>query len=569
MQLKQLLKSIWNIALALLMAATPLACDFAQLANQAIGPSIIINEVVTSNGDSLDDEVYGSPDWIELKNVSSNSVSLLGYRITDNIQKADKACILPDITLAPGAFLLLFATKEHETDTLSYEGGAICLGFSLKLAGENLALEDSNMQLVQELTVPELLRDVSYARREDGTYGFCGEPTPAAENTTTIYTALAEVPAKSEESAAELQYDPQQGIVFSEVSARNDSAIVCTGCEGCDWIELYNTTAEPISMENFVLTDDPDDYDKPNLNAVLPAKGYLLIQCCANNCDTSDGHVCVRMGVNRYGDHLYLFDTHGLLCAELLLPETLKKDMTYALDETGAYQFTITPTPNEANVITEYVEIPKPTEEPEPILTGLNSKVIISEVLPSNEYSLADRDGDRSDWVELYNTTGSDITLNGWYLSDSNNFYKWAFPENTVIPANGYLLVFLSGKESGGNELHASFSIAKGETLKLFNSADYTFDQLPIEAARDNVSVGRDTEGNVVYFGEPTPLSPNGHARSEADSLGFFQSDGLFISEVCAIHERGSNEDDWIELHNGSDAAITLDGCYLTDEVGS
>ncbi len=566
MQLKQLLKVISYIAMALLMAAMPLACDFVQLTNQAIGPNVVINEVVTSNGDSLEDEVYGSPDWIELKNVGSNPVSLLGYRITDNIQKADKAFILPDITLAPGEFLLLFATKEHETDTLSYEGGAICLGFSLKLAGENLALEDANMQLVQELTVAELLRDVSYARLDDGSYGFCGEPTPGAENSTTIYMSLADVPVKTEESAAELAYDPQQGIVFSEVSARNDSAIVCNGCEGCDWIELYNTTAEPISMENFALTDDPDDYDKPNLNAVIPANGYLLIQCCANNCDASDGHICVRMGVNRYGDHLYLFDVHGLLCAELLLPETLKKDMTYARDDTGAYQFTITPTPNEANVITEYVEIPKPTEEPEPTLTGLNSKVIISEVLPSNEYSLADRDGDRSDWVELYNTTGSDILLNGWYLSDSNNFYKWAFPEGTVIPANGYLLVFLSGKESSGKELHASFSIAKGETLKLFNSADYTFDQLPIEAARDNVSVGRDTEGNVVYFGEPTPLSPNGHARSEADSLGFFQSDGLFISEVCAIHERGSNEDDWIELHNGSDAAITLDGFYLTDD---
>ncbi|MDO4852311.1 MAG: lamin tail domain-containing protein, partial [Clostridia bacterium] len=116
MQLKQLLKSISYIAMALLMAAMPLACDFVQLTNQAIGPSIVINEVVTSNGDSLEDEVYGSPDWIELKNVGSNPVSLLGYRITDNIQKADKAFILPDITLAPGEFLLLFATKEHETD---------------------------------------------------------------------------------------------------------------------------------------------------------------------------------------------------------------------------------------------------------------------------------------------------------------------------------------------------------------------------------------------------------------------------------------------------------------------
>ncbi len=553
--------------MAVLCAASCFGCDLNQFTvPQNFGPSIVINEVVTSNGESYADDTFGSPDWIELKNIGSTPVSLLGYRVTDNIQNTEKACILPDVTLAPGAFLLLFATKEQKTDTLSYEDGPIFLGFSLKLAGENLALEDANMQLLQELTVPALERDVSYARKEDGSYGFCAETTPAAENLTEIFTTLAEVPHITED-VVEPVYSPQVGIVFSEISARNNEAVLCSGCSGCDWVELYNLTNSDISLDGFVLTDDPDDYDKPNLfGVILPANGYLVIRCCQNECDASDGHVCVRMGVSRYGDHVYLFDAHGLQCADLEFGETLKKDMTYARTPDNSYAFTITPTPGSENSITAYVEEPEPTEEPEPIFVGMNSPVIINEALPSNGYSIADRDGDRCDWVELYNRSENAVNLSGWYLTDSKDYYKWAFPDVT-IEAKGYLLVFLSGKENIEGELHATFSLSEGESLKLHNGNDNTYDLLPISAAKQNVSIGRDEAGEVVYYGEPTPLSPNGHPRKEADSFGFFQSDGVYISEVCAIHARGSNENDWIELHNGGREAVDLDGFFLTDDI--
>ena len=561
------IKKSFILLMAALCVASCFGCDLSALdIPQSLGPMIVFNEVVTSNGESYVDEVYGSPDWIELKNIGNTPVSLLGYRVTDNIQNTDKACLLPDITLAAGECLLLFANKEQKTDTLSYESGPIFLGFSLKLSGENLALEDSNMQLIQELTVPALERDISYARRDNGSYGFCAEPTPGSENTTEIYNALSDVPHLIEE-VVEPIYTPQAGIVFSEVSARNNETILCTGCEGCDWVELYNETNADISLDNFALTDDPDDYDKPNLfGVVLPANGYLVIRCCQNECETTDGHVCVRMGVSRYGDHLYLFDMHGMQCAEIEFGETLKKDMTFARTENGAYVFTVTPTPGEGNVITEYIEEPEPTEEPEPIFVGTNSPVIINEALPSNGYSIADREGDRCDWVELYNPGTIALNLSGWFLSDGKDYRKWAFPD-VSIEAKGYLLVFCSGKENIDGELHANFSLAEGESIKLYNSADNTYDLLHIPVSKQNVSIGRDEAGEIVYYGEPTPLSPNGHPRKEADSFGFFQSDSVYISEVCAIHARGSNENDWIELHNGSGEAVSLDGCFLTDDI--
>lgn len=552
-------------ALAWCMAALFLlsACTF----QAAGGPAIVINEVVTSNGESLEDEKLGSPDWIELKNTGSAPVSLFGYQITDNVQRAEKAFTLPDVTLQPGGFILLYATKEQKTDTLSYESGAICLGFSLKSAGESLALVDPNNRLIGELTVPALDRDVSYARRSDGTYGFCGEPTPGQENSTAIYNAITDVPQRAEALTA----STVTGLWISEVSARNDQAVVCDGCEGCDWIELYNANAFDLSLDGFSIGDEPNDNRKANLSGTIPAQGFLIIRCCQDGCENTDGHVCVNIGVSRYGDSLYLFDADGLECASLELPETPAKDVSYMRQTDGSYVFTGTPTPGAENV---YTEVPEPvqgaeqqTEAIDAIFVGLNSPVVIHELLPNNRYSIADRDGDRGDWVELYNPGDQPVNMNGWYLSDANkNLTKWAFPA-VEIPAHGYLIVFLDGKESNESELHANFSIGEGETLKLYHSATNSYDALTVTATRANISLGRDESGTTVYYWEPTPLAPNGHPRYEADSFGFFQSDGVFISEVAAIHARGSNEDDWIELHNGGSGDVSLNGWTISDDL--
>ena len=63
---------------------------------------LLINEVVTSNQLSLQDEVYGSPDWIELYNGSDQSIQMGAYYITDNMEAPQKAFRLPDVSLAPG-----------------------------------------------------------------------------------------------------------------------------------------------------------------------------------------------------------------------------------------------------------------------------------------------------------------------------------------------------------------------------------------------------------------------------------------------------------------------------------
>ena len=82
--------------------------------------------------------------------------------------------------------------------------------------------------------------------------------------------------------------------------------------------------------------------------------------------------------------------------------------------------------------------------------------VYINEVQISNDITILDENGEHPDWVELYNDSDSAVNLSGWGLSDkASKPYKWVFPENTYIMANGYLTVFADGRENGSANLPA------------------------------------------------------------------------------------------------------------------
>ena len=94
--------------------------------------------------------------------------------------------------------------------------------------------------------------------------------------------------------------------------------------------------------------------------------------------------------------------------------------------------------------------------------------VRINEAVTENTAGPLDEDGTRQDWLELYNTTAAPADLTGWHLTDDPAApAKWTFPA-TIIPANGYLLIFASGKNRLTSPLHTNFKLDNdGEYLAL------------------------------------------------------------------------------------------------------
>lgn len=80
-------------------------------------------------------------------------------------------------------------------------------------------------------------------------------------------------------------------------------------------------------------------------------------------------------------------------------------------------------------------------------LTCVSGQVLINEGANANATQILDEDNDDPDWIELYNAGSTAVSLQGYGLSDKVDVpSKWTFPQ-VMLPAGGYQLVFLSGKD--------------------------------------------------------------------------------------------------------------------------
>ena len=70
---------------------------------------------------------------------------------------------------------------------------------------------------------------------------------------------------------------------------------------------------------------------------------------------------------------------------------------------------------------------------------GMAQTVMITEFMADNlTSSIRDEDGERQDWLELQNMSGSPVSLNGWYLTDNaSDLRKWRFPTTAPTVTRG------------------------------------------------------------------------------------------------------------------------------------
>ena len=145
-------------------------------------------------------------------------------------------------------------------------------------------------------------------------------------------------------------------------------------------------------------------------------------------------------------------------------------------------------------------------------------QVLINEYSCSNITGINDAYGQKEDWVELYNTTGTAINLTGWYLSDkATNLTKWQIPSGTIA-ANGFKMAFCTKRNLvNGNEYHPNFNLSQteGDWIILLNPSLIVVDSFKIvHMTKSNHSVGRTTNGAATFslFTTPTPNATNSGA---------------------------------------------------------
>lgn len=543
---KRRTRSLWERLPVLVVLVLCCACIGGLWGCQPEEPVLVISEVVSSNKLSYPDEALGSPDWIELHNLSDREVDLHGFILTDKQDSYELANILPSMKVPAQGYVVLYAKADAKTDDY-------VLPFGLSKSGDTLCLLNGSGTLLEQLEIPALPRDVSYARRADGTFGYCILPTPGAENTGEISDVCPEIQEPEEQKAPEVKEkekvspgDSDIKLILNEVMS-NDLRDGAFG--GADWIELYNPGTEDISVEGFFLSDREDKADKAILPAVtVPAKGCAAIPC-------GQGEGMIDMGISSAGETLYLYDT-GLAFVDKLVTPSLMDGQSWARNRNGVFGYCGQPTPGAANE-DERIGI-------EPICKADSTEPLrISEALFRNTYSIIDSYGDHADYVELYNAGEEPVALQEYYLSDDfSQPMKWRCPERKLQPGE-YFLIFLTGRESTDHEVHAPFSVSGSDDgLQLFHRASRTIQQLPwSDKVPKNTSMGLQPDGTVLYYKYPTPGTANAAAVDDIALLAAFPVTDVHISEVSAAGKSG----DWVELRNGSAEACSLDSWYITD----
>ncbi len=153
----------------------------------------------------------------------------------------------------------------------------------------------------------------------------------------------------------------------------------------------------------------------------------------------------------------------------------------------------------------------------------------------------------KDDWVELYNTTDTDIDVAGLYISDNaNKPTKYQIPSgvvNTIVPAHGHIVVWCN-KRDNVSQLHATFKLANtqvadpseqlvmisaGEDFVANNSKLYKAHPELVKEFTDvlmygqhnyDQSVGRYPDGANAYYlmQHPTINAANYHAAADKAS---------------------------------------------------
>ncbi|HHP7238789.1 lamin tail domain-containing protein [Longibacter sp.] len=128
------------------------------------------------------------------------------------------------------------------------------------------------------------------------------------------------------------------------------------------------------------------------------------------------------------------------------------------------------------------------------VSSGSDGDIIVTEVM-QNPSDLSDADGE---YVELYNTTGTDIDLEGWTVRDDGSD-RHVIGERLVVPAGGYRLLCktLSAADGCSYAFGAEMAVANGaDELELVDPDGTVVERI----AYDGGAVWPDPNGAAMVF---------------------------------------------------------------------
>ena len=392
--------------------------------------------------------------------------------------------------------------------------------------------------------------------------------TPKEPTRRATYSALTES-GLVEDNGNEV-FGAYSGLVISEIMCSNKTAVTDENGKYADWVEIWNSSDRVMDLEGVGLSDKGDRIRFRFPDVSLEPDGRVIVFCDNTNQAIANRPFHAKFKLSSVGETVFLYDQNAYLIDSCQY-KIMGSDESYALTDEGF------------RTVSWYSPGFENTEQGNQLyresVSMADGSIVINEVMADPITGIRDDDDELCDWVELYNTTARDIPLAGLGLSDNEGKpLKWRFPDDAVIQAHGYYIVFCTGKDrmdTVKKAPHTNFRIsAERETIILTDSKGHVLDRVMIDNLPLDCSWGRNENGQMQVFQVPTPTLPNNQTGfNQMDfNLRAMNKTGVYISEVLASNDTieaypGAGKSDWIEIYNAGNDSVDLSGWGLSDRL--
>jgi len=248
-----------------------------------------INEVLKYNTLSAIDADGDHEEWLELKNFSSEAVSLLGYFLSDDSEDLYKWA-LPDVTLQPGECKVIFLSGKNRTS------GELHANFGLSDDENEVFFTSLSGMRTESISLAGVTRDnISVGLDKDRNLRYYATPTPGSDN------------VHGFETADQIGCFDNKGVFISEVSAANE---IKSGKN--DWIELYNGSDQTVDLTGWTIYDGVNSVTPYTFSGeTIGAGEYFVLECSSST--TRQGAGIAPFSISAAGETILLKNAEGTL----------------------------------------------------------------------------------------------------------------------------------------------------------------------------------------------------------------------------------------------------------------
>jgi methyl coenzyme M reductase subunit D len=482
--------------------------------------SVVINEVAWM-GMLIDDKKEVNKEWIELKNLSKDDISLDGWVLFINNKK-----IILKNNIKKDEFYLL---ERIDDDSAEGVDADLIYNGSLNNNGADLILKNSEGKKINEIKgsdngwpAGDNDKKLTMERNEDGKWQDSFKPngTPGGENTkegdgeddASEDGDEEDVDNNDEENEDEIENNDESdeedeseiGEDDKEGAIENDFKIVINEIAWMgtleshydEWIELKNLSNGNVDLSGWILEKgdcEDGDCDKIDLEGIIKSREfYLLERSDDNSVKNVKADLFFSGSINNKNEFLILKNKEGVIIDKISAEPDWpagdnNKKLTMERNKDGKWKnsLIVDGTPKKEN--SEANNLPEPKI--------YSRKLEMTELMPNPEGTDKNKE-----WIELFNRDEKELDLESWYFFNQSD--KKIKLDGLKIKSQERLKVEIK---------NSSFSLKNSDGwIELRNPNDEIVDRVSyLESAKMNASYNKNIQGKWEWSIFVTPGKEN------------------------------------------------------------